>query len=157
VIQVETALQMRAAMLDHLPKATVVIKAAAVSDYRLSRPATSKLKKSEKSHTLELVPNPDILKEIGAQKGARIVVGFAAETGDLLRQAERKLKEKNLDLIVANDVTWEGAGFSHDTNHVIMIDLYGEIEEVPLSPKRQVARRILDRVVRLRQKRRSGE
>jgi len=153
VIQVETALEMRAAMLDHLPKATVVIKAAAVSDYRLSRPSASKVKKSEKSQTLELVPNPDILKEIGAQKGARIVVGFAAETGDLLRQAERKLKEKNLDLIVANDVTWEGAGFSHDTNHVIMIDLYGEIEEVPLSPKRQVARRILDRVVHLRKKR----
>jgi len=157
VIQVETALQMSAAVLDHLPKATVVIKAAAVSDYRLSRPATSKLKKSETSHTLELVPNPDILKEIGTQKGARIVVGFAAETGDLLRQAERKLKEKNLDLIVANDVTWEGAGFSHDTNHVIMIDLYGEIEEVPLSPKRQVARRILDRVVHLRQQRRTTD
>jgi len=153
VIQVETAQQMRAAILDHLPKTTVVIKAAAVSDYRLSKPSKSKLKKSETSHTLELVPNPDILKEIGAQKGARIVVGFAAETGDLLRQAERKLKEKNLDLIVANDVTWEGAGFSHDTNHVIMIDLYGEIEEVPLSPKRQVARRILDRVVHLRKKR----
>jgi len=153
MIQVETALQMSAAVLGHLPKATVVIKAAAVSDYRLSKPSTSKLKKSETSHTLELVPNPDILKEIGAQKGARIVVGFAAETGDLLRQAERKLKEKNLDLIVANDVTWEGAGFSHDTNHVIMIDLYGEIEEVPLSPKRQVARRILDRVVHLRKKR----
>jgi len=156
VIQVETALQMRAVMLDHLPKATVVIKAAAVSDYRLSRPSTSKVKKSEKSQTLELVPNPDILKEIGAQKEARIVVGFAAETGDLLRRAGRKLKEKNLDLIVANDVTWEGAGFSHDTNHVIMIDLYGEIEEVPLSPKRQVARRILDRVVHLRKKRGSG-
>src|SRR3990172_8734033 len=153
VIRVETALEMRAAMLDHLPKATVVIKAAAVSDYRLSRPSTSKVKKSEKSQTLELVPNPDILKEIGAQKEARIVVGFAAETGDLLRRAGRKLKEKNLDLIVANDVTWEGAGFSHDTNHVIMIDLYGEIEEVPLSPKRQVARRILDRVVHLRQRR----
>ena len=153
MIQVETALQMSAAVLGRLPKATVVIKAAAVSDYRLSKPSKSKLKKSETSHTLELVPNPDILKEIGAQKGARIVVGFAAETGDLLRQAERKLKEKNLDLIVANDVTWEGAGFSHDTNHVIMIDLYGEIEEVPLSPKRQVARRILDRVVHLRKKR----
>jgi len=153
VIQVETALQMRAAMLDHLPKATVVIKAAAVSDYRLSRPSTSKLKKSEKSHTLELVPNPDILKEIGAQKGARIVVGFAAETGDLLRQAERKLKEKNLDLIVVNDIGAEGAGFSHDTNVVSILDLDGGVEELPLLPKPQVARRILDRVVRLRQQR----
>jgi len=153
VIQVETALQMRAAMLDHLPKATVVIKAAAVSDYRLSKPSTSKLKKSEKSHTLELVPNPDILKEIGAQKGARIVVGFAAETGDLLRQAERKLKEKNLDLIVVNDIGAEGAGFSHDTNVVSILDLDGGVEELPLLPKRQVARRILDRVVLLRRKR----
>ncbi|MBI2903048.1 MAG: bifunctional phosphopantothenoylcysteine decarboxylase/phosphopantothenate--cysteine ligase CoaBC [Candidatus Methylomirabilis oxyfera] len=155
VIQVQTALQMRAAILDHLPKATIVLKAAAVSDYRLSKPSKSKLKKSDESHFLELVPNPDILREIGPQKGARIVVGFAAETGDLVRHAERKLKEKNLDLIVANDVTWEGAGFSHDTNHVIMIDLYGEIEEVPLSPKRHVARRILDRVVRLQKKRES--
>jgi phosphopantothenoylcysteine decarboxylase/phosphopantothenate--cysteine ligase len=153
VIQVETALEMRAAMLDHLPKATVVIKAAAVSDYRLSRPSTSKVKKSEKSQTLELVPNPDILKEIGAQKGARIVVGFAAETGDLLRQAGGKLKEKNLDLIVVNDIGAEGAGFSHDTNVVSILDLDGGVEELPLLPKRQVARRILDRVVRLRQER----
>lgn len=153
VIQVETALEMRAAMLDHLPKATVVIKAAAVSDYRLSRPSTSKVKKSEKSQTLELVPNPDILKEIGAQKGARIVVGFAAETGDLLRQAGAKLKEKNLDLIVVNDIGAEGAGFSHDTNVVSILDLDGGVEELPLLPKRQVARRILDRVVRLRQER----
>ena len=157
VIQVETALQMRAAMLDHLPKATVVIKAAAVSDYRLSRPATSKLKKSEESHTLELVPNPDILKEIGAHKGARIVVGFAAETGDLLRQAGAKLKEKNLDLIVVNDIGAEGAGFSHDTNVVSILDLDGGVEELPLLPKRQVARRILDRVVRLRQQRKTTD
>jgi phosphopantothenoylcysteine decarboxylase/phosphopantothenate--cysteine ligase len=153
MIQVETALQMSAAVLDHLPKATVVIKAAAVSDYRLSRPSKSKLKKSETSHALELVLNPDILKEIGAQKGARIVIGFAAETGDLLRQAERKLKEKNLDLIVVNDVGAAGAGFSHDTNVVSILDLDGGVEELPLLPKRQVARRILDRVVRLRQKR----
>jgi phosphopantothenoylcysteine decarboxylase/phosphopantothenate--cysteine ligase len=157
VIQVETALQMRAAMFDHLPKATVVIKAAAVSDYRLSKPSTSKVKKSKKSQTLELVPNPDILKEIGAQKGARIVVGFAAETGDLLRQAGGKLKEKNLDLIVVNDIGAEGAGFSHDTNVVSILDLDGGVEELPLLPKRQVARRILDHVVRLRQQRRTTD
>ena len=157
MIQVETALEMRAAMFDHLPKATVVIKAAAVSDYRLSRPSTSKVKKSEKSQTLELVPNPDILKEIGAQKGTRIVVGFAAETGDLLRQAGGKLKEKNLDLIVVNDIGAEGAGFSHDTNVVSILDLDGGVEELPLLPKRQVARRILDRVVRLRQQRRTTD
>lgn len=157
VIQVETAQQMRTAMLHHLPKATVVIKAAAVSDYRLSRPSTSKVKKSEKSQTLELVPNPDILKEIGAHKGARIVVGFAAETGDLLRQAGAKLKEKNLDLIVVNDIGAEGAGFSHDTNVVSILDLDGGVEELPLLPKRQVARRILDRVVRLLQQRKTTD
>ena len=153
LVWVETALQMRAAVLDRLPEATVVIKAAAVSDYRLAHPADSKLKKGEQSLTLELVPNPDILKEIGAVKGARILVGFAAETGDLVRHAERKLKEKHLDLIVANDVSKEGAGFSHDTNVVVILDQDGGIEELPLLPKRQVARRILDRVVRLRQRR----
>jgi len=152
-IRIETALQMRTAVLEHLPEATVVIKAAAVSDYRLVQPADLKVKKEEQSLTLKLVPNPDILKEIGAQKGGRILVGFAAETGDLLRQAERKLKEKNLDLIVANDVSQEGAGFSHDTNAVVILDQDGGVEELPLLPKRTVARRILDRVVRLRQKR----
>ncbi len=155
-IRIETALQMRTAVLEHLPEATVVIKAAAVSDYRLVQPADLKVKKEEQSLTLTLVPNPDILKEIGAQKGGRILVGFAAETGDLLRQAERKLKEKNLDLIVANDVSREGAGFSHDTNAVVILDQDGGVEELPLLPKRTVARRILDRVVRLRQKRGYG-
>ncbi len=153
IVRVETALQMYSAVLSRLPEATVVIKAAAVSDYRLARPVDSKLKKGEESLTLELVPNPDILKEVGALKGARILVGFAAETGDLLRQAERKLKEKNLDLIVANDVSKEGAGFSHDTNVVLILDQDGGVEELPLLQKRQVARRILDRVVLLRQRR----
>jgi len=153
LVRVETALQMRAAVLDRLPEATVVIKAAAVSDYRLAHPGDLKRKKTEQSVTLELVPNPDILREIGAQKGQRILVGFAAETGDLVRQAEQKLKEKNLDLIVANDVSQEGAGFAHDTNVVVILDQDGGVEELPLLPKRVVARRILDRVVRLRQKR----
>jgi phosphopantothenoylcysteine decarboxylase/phosphopantothenate--cysteine ligase len=156
-IRIETALQMRTAVLEHLPEATVVIKAAAVSDYRLVQPADFKVKKEEQSLTLKLVPNPDILKEIGAQKGGRILVGFAAETGDLLRQAERKLKEKNLDLIVANDVSREGAGFSHDTNAVVILDQDGGVEELPLLPKRTVARRILDRVVRLRERRRTTD
>lgn len=152
-IRVETALEMRAAVLEQLPDVTVVIKAAAVSDYRAARAADSKMKRTEGPLTLALTPNPDILKEIGAQKGSRIVVGFAAETSDLVRQAERKLKEKNLDLVVANDVAREGAGFSCDTNLVVMVDLHGGIEELPLLPKREVARRILDRVVWLRQKR----
>jgi phosphopantothenoylcysteine decarboxylase/phosphopantothenate--cysteine ligase len=155
VVRVETATQMRAAVLERLPETTVVIKAAAVSDYRPARPVAAKLKRLDEPLLLELTPNPDILKEIGAQKGDRILVGFAAETHELLRQAEQKLKEKNLDLIVANDVSKEGAGFCHDTNQVAILDLEGHVEELPLLSKREVARRILDRVARLRQQRRA--
>ncbi|PTL34865.1 bifunctional phosphopantothenoylcysteine decarboxylase/phosphopantothenate--cysteine ligase CoaBC [Candidatus Methylomirabilis limnetica] len=151
LIQIETALQMRTAVLDRLAEATVVIKAAAVSDYRVAQPADAKLSKGEAPLTLELVPTPDILKEIGAQKGARIVVGFAAETGEVVRRAHHKLMAKQLDLIVANDVSQAGAGFACDTNLVILLDPAGGAEELPLLPKRQVARHILDRVVGLRQ------
>lgn len=152
LIRVETALQMRSVVLDRLAEATVVIKAAAVSDYRPAHPADSKLKKGDQPLHLELVPNPDILKEIRAKKGERIVVGFAAETGDLMRQAERKLNEKRLDLIVANEVGKEEGGFSSDTNRVVILDSERGVEELPMLPKRQVARRILDRVAGLRQK-----
>lgn len=149
--EVETALQMRAAVLDRLGEATVIIKAAAVSDYRPSHAAESKLTKRDTPPMLELVPNPDILHEIGAQKGTRIVVGFAAETGELVPRARHKLATKRLDLIVANDVTQEGAGFACETNRVVILDPDGGVEELPLLPKRLVARRILDRVVGLRQ------
>lgn len=150
-IRVETALQMHTAVLDRLAEATVVIKAAAVSDYRVAQPADSKLTKRDAPLTLELVPNPDILKEVGTKKGERIVVGFAAETGDLIRRAHRKLTAKRLDLIVANDVSREGAGFGSETNLVVILDSGGGVEELPLLPKRQVARHIIDRVVGLRQ------
>lgn len=153
LIRVETALQMREAVLSRMAEATVVIKAAAVSDYRVAQPANTKLPKSEAPLTLELVPTPDILKEIGAQKGARIVVGFAAETGEIVRRAYHKLTAKQLDLIVANDVSQAGAGFACDTNLVVLLDPAGGVEELPLLPKRQVARRILDRVVSLRMQR----
>jgi phosphopantothenoylcysteine decarboxylase/phosphopantothenate--cysteine ligase len=149
-IEVETALQMRAAVLDRLAEATVVIKAAAVSDYRPAHPAESKLTKCNAPMMLELAPNPDILHEIGAQKGGRIVVGFAAETGELAQRARHKLAAKHLDLIVANDVTQEGSGFAGETNRVIILDPDGGAEELPLLSKRLVARRILDRVVGLR-------
>ncbi len=156
LIRVETALQMREAVLSRMAEATVVIKAAAVSDYRVAQPANTKLPKSEAPLTLELVPTPDILKEIGAQKGARIVVGFAAETGEIVRRAYHKLTAKQLDLIVANDVSQAGAGFACDTNLVVILDPEGGVEELPLLPKRQVARHILDRVVSLRQQKKQG-
>jgi phosphopantothenoylcysteine decarboxylase/phosphopantothenate--cysteine ligase len=149
-IRVETAMQMHAAVLSRLAEATVVIKAAAVSDYRPAHPADAKLDKHDHPRHLELAPNPDILQEVGEQKGERIVVGFAAETGDLVRRAEQKLKAKQLDLIVANDVSQAGAGFGSDTNLVVILDAEGGVEALPLLPKRQVARRILDRVVSLR-------
>src|SRR5574337_48091 len=151
-LQVETALQMREAVLSRLAEATVVIKAAAVSDYRIAQPADAKLPKRDTPLTLELAPNPDILQEVGAQKGTRIVVGFAAETGELVQRASHKLTAKQLDLIVANEVRQAGAGFACHTNLVIILDPAGGVEELPLLPKRQVARRILDRVVGLRKK-----
>src|SRR5574337_1257879 len=151
-VRVETALQMRAAGLDRLAEATVVIKAAAVSDYRPAHPAESKIEKRDQPLTLELIPNPDILQEIGAQKGTRIVVGFAAETGELVPRARRKLAAKHLDLIVANDVSQEDAGFGSDNNQVVLLDATGGVEPLPLLPKREVARRILDRVMGLRQR-----
>jgi phosphopantothenoylcysteine decarboxylase / phosphopantothenate---cysteine ligase len=150
-MEIETALQMRAAVLDRLAEATVIIKAAAVSDYRPSHPAESKLTKRDTPVMLELAPNPDILHEIGAQKGTRIVVGFAAETGELMQRARHKLATKHLDLIVANDVTQEGAGFACETNRVVILDPDGGVEELPLLPKRLVAQRIFDRVIGLRQ------
>jgi phosphopantothenoylcysteine decarboxylase/phosphopantothenate--cysteine ligase len=99
---------------------------------------------------LELERNPDILSEAGKRKGKRILVGFAAETENLLPNAQGKLKEKNLDLIVANDISLSGAGFEVDTNIVKMIDCSGKVEELPLMTKEELADRILDRVDQLR-------
>lgn len=103
--------------------------------------------------TLDLVPNPDILHEIGEQKGTRLVVGFAAETQELIPRARRKLVAKHLDLIVANDVSQENAGFGSDNNQVVLLDSAGGVEPLPLLSKREVARRIIDRVVGLRKNR----
>lgn len=150
LVAVESARQMREAVLAHLPEVTVVVKAAAVADYRSTSPAGAKLKKEKLDRLcLELEKNPDILREVGAQKGKRLLVGFAAETDDLLANAERKLKEKNLDLIVANDVTEDGAGFNVDTNIVRFLCRDGTVEELPRLSKDEVAHRLLDRVVDL--------
>ncbi len=150
VIPVETAAQMRDATLGHLADATVVIMAAAVADYRPAHSSREKIKKSTGSLKVELVSTEDILEEISRRRGNQIVVGFAAETENLLAGARRKLQAKGLDLIVANDVTQEGAGFSSDTNIVTLLNATGAVEELPLLPKREVAHRILDKVVTLR-------
>ena len=128
----------------------MVIAAAAVSDYRPASVSASKVKKTDGPVTLELVPNPDILKELGKAKGQRLLVGFAAETDDVVGNARKKLEAKNLDLIVANDLTEPGAGFAGETNAVVLLRRDGERVDVPLGSKREVAERILDEVTALR-------
>ena len=154
VVQVETAQEMYDAVLAHLDAATVVIKAAAVADYRPKQVAREKIKKDERVPEVTLESTPDILAEVGKRKGRRILVGFAAETHDLVANARKKLQRKNLDLMVANDVSQPGAGFDADTNVVKILDAKGGVEELPLLPKPAVADRILDRVVQLVGKRR---
>jgi phosphopantothenoylcysteine decarboxylase/phosphopantothenate--cysteine ligase len=141
---------MQEAVLTNLETASILLMAAAVSDYRPQQTASGKIKKSEAETVLELERNPDILAEAGKRKGQRVLVGFAAETENLLQNARGKLKEKNLDLIVANDVTLPGAGFNVDTNIVKILDRSGKVEELPLMTKEDLADRILDRVVPLR-------
>lgn len=149
-IAVESAAEMRAAVLKHFPECDVTIKAAAVADYRPKERAGDKLKKRGEEMVIELVKNPDILRELGERKRAgQLLVGFAAETADLEANATIKLTEKNLDLIVANDVSASGAGFNVDTNIVRLLFRDGAKEELPLLPKDQVAAVILDRIVAL--------
>jgi phosphopantothenoylcysteine decarboxylase/phosphopantothenate--cysteine ligase len=149
VLHVETAEAMRDAVLARAAEAGVVVKAAAVADYRPVRPRGRKLKKQDAPLRLDLEPTPDILGELGKRKRGQILVGFAAETDDVIANAKDKLAKKNLDLIVANDVRASDAGFGVDTNRVTIIGHRGAPEELPLLSKREVADRILDRVVAL--------
>ena len=146
-VRVQTALQMREAVLNAVTKADVLIMSAAVADYRPVSASKTKLKKeSSPLITLELTRNPDILSEV---TGDLIKVGFAAESEKLIESAVAKLKAKNLDLIVANDVTDPDSGFDADTNKVVLIDRQGNKEELPLLPKPEVAQKIIDKVVEL--------
>ena len=148
--RVETAEQMREAVLKQLPQATIVIKTAAVSDYRPKSVATQKIKRSGPT-SLELEPTADILAELASRKTNQIVVGFAAETQDALENARKKLSRKSLDAIVVNDVSREGVGFDSDRNAVHIIT-HDEIVEVPETTKWDVAQRVLDQVVKLRKR-----
>jgi phosphopantothenoylcysteine decarboxylase / phosphopantothenate---cysteine ligase len=150
-VPVQTAEEMREAVLQHLPGATIVIKAAAVADYRPKSPSPAKIKSSkDRGLTLELIPNPDILREVAARKGSAFVVGFAAETGDVRARAAEKLDAKGVDLLVANDVSRQGIGFDADENEIVMLDRWGGALELPRASKAQVAHAILDRVLALR-------
>lgn len=153
IVSVRTAEEMRKAVMAHLPWSTVVIKAAAVSDYRPKTPMSRKLKKGETELSLQLEQTTDILAEVGRNKGDRLVVGFAAETEDLLKNARKKLEEKHLDLIVANDVGRIDAGFEVDTNLVKLLFPSGEVKELPLASKDEIAWLILCEIVALLRKR----
>jgi phosphopantothenoylcysteine decarboxylase/phosphopantothenate--cysteine ligase len=146
VMQVETASEMRDAVLKASAAADVLIMAAAVADYHSVQVAEGKIKRESETLTLELVKTADILSEV---TGDIIKVGFAAESGDLIERATEKLKRKKLDLIVANDITAEDSGFGADTNRITLIDSQGKVEELPLMHKYEVAHRILDIVVAL--------
>ncbi|MEA3471134.1 MAG: bifunctional phosphopantothenoylcysteine decarboxylase/phosphopantothenate--cysteine ligase CoaBC [Thermodesulfobacteriota bacterium] len=148
-IEVSTAQEMRDAVMKELENATVIIKAAAVADYRPKSVSESKIKKGEGKKNISLDKTPDIISEIGDMKGDRILVGFAMETEDIIVNARRKLKDKKMDLVVANDLSEEGSGFQHDTNVVKIIDSEGNMEELPLMDKMEVSDRILHRVKKI--------
>lgn len=147
-VPVTTVGQMREAIMERFARIDVAIKAAAVSDFKVSKIPREKIKKQDRL-ILELVRTPDILAELGKVKKDQILVGFAAETEDLVANAKKKLKAKNLDMVVANDVSREDTGIGKETNQVVIIGRMGSIRELPNMPKQEVARTILDEVVLL--------
>jgi phosphopantothenoylcysteine decarboxylase / phosphopantothenate---cysteine ligase len=149
-IDVRTAEDMRRAVTNRVGEASIAILAAAVADYRPVERRTEKIKKGNAPLTISLEPTTDILVEVAKNKGHKIVVGFAAETDHVAENARRKLTSKNVDLIVANDVTAEGAGFDRNTNVVTLFSRDGRDLALPKLPKSEVAQRILDEVLRLR-------
>ena len=146
LVKVETAEEMRAAVLNEFDLVDAVIMSAAVSDYRVRNVAAQKIKKSAETLTLELVKNPDILKELGQLKKSQVLIGFAAETENLIEYAQKKLDEKNLEMIVANNVAEEGAGFAVETNIATLIYRNGRIENFPKMSKAELAEKIISRV-----------
>ncbi|HWR41296.1 MAG TPA: bifunctional phosphopantothenoylcysteine decarboxylase/phosphopantothenate--cysteine ligase CoaBC, partial [Patescibacteria group bacterium] len=145
-VTVETAEEMRQAVLAEFDHCDIVVKAAAVADYRVAEIQPQKIKKTGDTLTLNLVKNPDILKELGQRKAHQYLVGFAAETQELLQHATAKLEGKNLDMLVANDVTMAGAGFQSDTNIVKLLFADGRVEDLPQMSKRELAIQIWQRI-----------
>ncbi len=153
LINVETAAQMYEAVMKRYPDVDIVVKTAAVADYRPKDASSQKLKKHEGPLSLALVRNPDILAELGGKKNKQVLVGFAAETSDLEKNSLQKVTGKNLDFLVANDITQAGAGFGSDTNIVKFVYPDGAVKQMPLMDKTVLARRILDEALALRRKR----
>lgn len=149
LVPVQTACQMRDAVISRLPEATIIIKAAAVADYYVARPPSQKIKKTAARMSVELEPTPDILAEVGRLKGERLLIGFAAETENLIEEGRRKLQTKNCDMVVANLVK-EGIGFGSEDNEVTLILRTGETVPMERASKRAIADRIFDHALRLR-------
>jgi phosphopantothenoylcysteine decarboxylase/phosphopantothenate--cysteine ligase len=150
IIHVRTAAEMREKVFDHLAPATIVIKAAAVADFHLSKVPDQKVKKTAARISMELDPTPDILAELGRKKGDRLLIGFAAETQNLLQESRRKLESKNCDMIVGNLVGGSDLGFESDQNEVILALSTGETIPLSRASKREIADRIFDQVLKLR-------
>ncbi len=150
LIKVRTAQEMYRTVKKHSGKSDALIMASAVSDFAPQKVSSSKIKKDEAELNLKLRPTPDILKEIGRKKGKKILVGFAIETENEIKNAKLKLKEKNLDFIVVNNPNLQGAGFGVDTNIATIIDKKGRIEKLPLMSKKELAIKIIDRIVDVR-------
>ena len=146
LVSVQTALQMHDAVTEHFAESDVVVKAAAVADFRPAEFSAGKIKKGKGPLTLRLERNPDIIAALGKKKGKKILVGFAMETEELLERARVKMLQKNMDFVVANDLFQEGAGFSCDTNVICILDREGGVEKLPLMDKTEAADRILDRI-----------
>jgi len=150
IVRVESARDMLEAVMQHYEDAQIVIKSAAVADYRPKNISAHKIKKKDDDLVLELERNPDILAHLGQNKGERILVGFAAETNEVLRYAADKMRKKNLDMIVANDLTESGAGFACDTNIVTLLFPDGSSKKLAQMSKDEVARAVLNEIVRLK-------
>jgi phosphopantothenoylcysteine decarboxylase/phosphopantothenate--cysteine ligase len=150
VIHVRTAQEMRDAVFANLDPATVVIKCAAVADFRPSAESKQKIKKTSARVSLELDPTPDILAELGRKRGDRLLIGFAAETENLEKEARRKLETKNCDMVVANLVGQAETGFESDLNEVTLALRTGEFIQLPRASKREIADQILSQILRLR-------
>ncbi|MGO9229657.1 MAG: bifunctional phosphopantothenoylcysteine decarboxylase/phosphopantothenate--cysteine ligase CoaBC [Bryobacteraceae bacterium] len=150
VVNVRTAAEMRARVFEHLEPAGIVIKAAAVADFHLSNVPEQKRKKTAARLSLELDPTPDILAELGRNKGDRLLVGFAAETENLRQEARRKLESKNCDMVVGNLVGGADLGFESDENEVVLALSTGQTLEIARASKREIADRIFDEILKLR-------
>lgn len=150
LVNVETAQQMHDAVLEHLPESTIIVKAAAVADYHLSNVPQHKVKKTATRLSLELDPTSDILAELGQKKGDRLLIGFAAETENLIEEARRKLKSKRCDMVVANLVGHDGTGFESEENEVVLVSAAGDAVKLDRAPKTQIAERIFDHALKLR-------